>query len=44
MTIEKYKSCVSQTLKLCKAFSNFDFNTIISKKCTGLRNCLEIKS
>ena len=26
----------------CKAFSNFDFNLKIRKKCTGLCNCLEI--
>ena len=45
MTIckEKYKSSVSQVLKICKAFSNFDFNSTIRKKYTGFCNCLEIE-
>ena len=29
---EKYKSSVFQILKICKAFSNFDFNSTIRKK------------
>ena len=33
---EKCKNSVFQTLKICKAFSDFDF--------TGLRDCLEIRS
>ena len=43
--LEKYKSSVFQTYadKICKAFSNFDFNlTFREKKHTGLCNCLEI--
>ena len=40
---EKYKSSVFQILKICKAFSNFDFNSTIRKKYAGLCNCLEIK-
>ena len=30
--LEKYKSSVFQTLKICKAFSNFDFNLTFRKK------------
>ena len=41
---EKYKNRVFQILKIFKAFSNFDFNSTIRKKNTGLCNCLEIKS
>ena len=29
---EKYKNKVFQILKICKAFSNFDFNSTIRKK------------
>ena len=29
---EKYKNSVFQILKICKAFSNFDFNSTIRKK------------
>ena len=29
---EKYKNCVFQILKICKAFSNFNFNSTIRKK------------
>ena len=29
---EKYKNRVFQILKICKAFSNFDFNLTIKKK------------
>ena len=29
---EKYKNSVSQTLRICKAFSKFDFNSNFSKK------------
>ena len=29
---------------LCKAFSNFDFNSTIKKKYSGICNCLEIRS
>ena len=43
--LEKYKNSVFQILKICKAFSNFNFNsTIRKKKYTELCNCLEIKS
>ena len=38
---EKYKTSVFQ---ICKAFSNFDFNSTIRKKYTGFCNCLEIMS
>ena len=41
---EKYKKSVLQILKICKAFSNFDFNLTIRKKYTGLCNCLVIRS
>ena len=41
---DKYISNVSQILKICKAFSNFDFNSTIRKKYTGFCNCLEIVS
>ena len=41
---EKYISSVFQILKICKAFSNFDFNWTIRKKYTGFCNCLEIRS
>ena len=40
---EKYTDSVFLILKICKAFSNFDFNSTIRKKYTGLCNCLEIK-
>ena len=29
---EKYKNSVFQILKICKVFSNFDFNSTIRKK------------
>ena len=29
--LEKYKNCVFQILKICKAFKNFDFNLTIKK-------------
>ena len=29
---KKYKNSVFQILKICKAFSNFDFNSTIRKK------------
>ena len=29
---EKYKNSVFQILKICKAFSNFDFNSTIERK------------
>ena len=29
---EKYENSVFQILKICKAFSNFDFNSTIKKK------------
>ena len=29
---QKYKNSVFQILKICKAFSNFDFNSTIRKK------------
>ena len=29
---EKYKNSIFQILKICKAFSNFDFNLTIRKK------------
>ena len=32
--LDKYKNNVSQILKICKAFSNFDFNSTIRKKNT----------
>ena len=38
---EKYKTSVFQ---ICKAFSNFDFNSTIRKKYTGFCNCSEIMS
>ena len=41
---EKYINSVFQILKLCKAFSNFDFNSTIRKEHTGFCNCLEISS
>ena len=31
---EKYKNSVFHILKICKAFSNFDFNATIRKKNT----------
>ena len=31
---EKYKNSVFQILKICKAFSNFDFNLTIREKNT----------
>ena len=37
--LEKYNNSVFQILKVCKAFSNFDFNSTIRKKYTGLCNC-----
>ena len=30
--LEKYKNSVFQILKICKAFSNFDFDLTIRKK------------
>ena len=41
---EKYKNSVFQILKICKVFSNFDFNLTIKKKYTYLCNWLEIRS
>ena len=32
--LEKYKNSIFQILKICKAFSNFDFNSTIRKKNT----------
>ena len=32
--LEKYKNSVFQILKICKAFSNFDFDLTIRKKKT----------
>ena len=29
---KKYKNCVFQILKICKAFTNFDFNSTVRKK------------
>ena len=41
----KYKNNVFQILKICKALSNFVFNSAIrKKKYTVLCNCLEIRS
>ena len=31
---EKYKNSVFQILKICKVFSNFDFNLTVRKKNT----------
>ena len=39
-----YISSVFQILKICKAFSNVDFDSIFGKKYAGFRNCLEIRS
>ena len=39
---EKYKITVFQILKICKPFKNFDFNSTIRKKYTGLWTCWEI--
>ena len=41
---EKYKNIVFQSLKIYKAFSNFDYNWTIRKKYTGLCTCLKIRS
>ena len=41
---EKYKNIVFQILKIYKAFSNFDYNSTIRKKYTGLCTCLKIRS
>ena len=41
---EKYKNIVFQILKIYKAFSNFDYNSTVRKKYTGLCNSLEIRS
>ena len=35
---EKYISNAFQILKICKAFSNFDFISTIRKKCTRFCN------
>ena len=43
-SLQKYKNSVFQILKMCKAFSNFDFNSTIRKKYTGMCNYLELKS
>ena len=41
---EKYKNSVFQILKICKASSNFDFNSTVRNKIHGLCDCLEISS
>ena len=41
---EKYKNIAFQILKTYKAFSNFDFNSTIRKKYTGLCTFLKIRS
>ena len=41
---EKYIGSVFKILNIYKAFSNFDFNSTITKKYTGFCNCLEIRS
>ena len=41
---EKYKSIVFQVLKIHKAISNFDYNSTIRKKYTGLCDYFEIRS
>ena len=41
---KKYESSVFQILKICKAFSNFDFNLTIRKKYTGFCNCFKTRS
>ena len=38
--LEKYKNSVFQILKICKAFSNFNFNSTIRKKNT--LNCATV--
>ena len=42
--LQEEKNSAFQILKICKTFSNFDLNSAIRKKYTGLCNCLEIKS
>ena len=41
---KKYKNIAFQILKIYKAFSNFDFNSTIRKKYTGLCTCLKTRS
>ena len=40
---EKYKNSVFQILKICEAFSNFDFNSTITKKMHWVVQFLENK-
>ena len=41
---QKYRNSVFQILKICKAFSNLDFDSKLGKKYTGLCNCLKLRS
>ena len=40
---EIYENIVFQILKAFEEFSNFDYNSTIRRKYSGLCNCLEIR-